>query len=96
MFNDLEKTFGMKVQALNKKAAAKGEDGLTDEVVVFQEVIKQTFGDLRKQARDTVDNLRTREHETFSRITVSRASNRGGNANKRMDLEVIKLKDKIE
>lgn len=27
MFNDLEKTFGMKVQALNKKAAAKGEDG---------------------------------------------------------------------
>ena len=83
MFNDLEKNFGLRVKALNERKGTGGEDendeALADvdpqkDVETFRQAIKQTFGDLRKQHRGVVDNLRTREHGTFTRIGESRGT----------------------
>ena len=34
----------------------------------FQKVFKNTYGDIRKVHRNRVNELRSKEHETFSRI----------------------------
>ena len=46
---------------------------------------------------DTIDDVRTREYETFQRISASRGGARDGTmAYNKIDMEVEKIKDKIK
>ena len=38
------------------------------DVEIFKEVVKDTFGNLKRKHRGIVDDLRTTEYETFSKI----------------------------
>ena len=38
------------------------------DVQIFQEVIKHTYGDLKRQHRDVVDHLRETQSEAFFKI----------------------------
>jgi hypothetical protein len=50
LFNDIEKNFGLRVKCLNQYADANDEALLDPQkdVEIFQEVIKHTYGEIRK------------------------------------------------
>ena len=99
LFNDIEKNFGLRLKPLNEYADAHDEaisDPLKD-MDIFKEVVKDTYGQLRSQKMDTIDDVRTREYETFQRISESRGGSRNQEmAYKKIDMEVEKIKDKIK
>jgi hypothetical protein len=65
-------------------------------VEIFQEVIKHTYGEIRKTQRDTIGDVRLREHDTFYRISASQAGSRAdGTAYSKMDKEIAKINDKV-
>jgi hypothetical protein len=79
--------------------ADENDEAISDplkDVEIFKEVIKETYGALRKEKGETIDNVRTREYETFQRISASRGGARDSTmAYKKIDMEVEKIKDKI-
>lgn len=99
LFNDIEKNFGLRLKSLNEYAD-ENDEARTDPIKdseIFREVIKETYGALRNQKMDTIDDVRTREYETFQRISASRGGGRDpGMAYKKIDMEVEKIKDKIQ
>ena len=70
MFNDLERNFGLRVKQLNEYADSDDEAAQNPlkDVEVFKEVVKDTYGSIKRQHRGIVDELRTTEYETFSKI----------------------------
>ena len=66
------------------------------DVQIFQEVIKHTYGEIRKTQTDTIGDVRIREHDTFYRISASRGGPRAdGNAYTKIEAEVAKINDKV-
>ena len=98
MFNDIEKNFGLRVKVLNEYNDPNDEAKLDPQkdVEIFQEVIKHTYGEIRKTQRDTIGDVRLREHDTFYRISASQGGPRAdGTAYTKMEMEIAKLNDKV-
>ena len=84
LFQGIEKNFGLRVKALNED----NEDAVADpqkDVALFQTVIQEQWGGFKKQHREVVNTVRTREYETFSRAAESRGGTRPG-AHQQIDL----------
>lgn len=77
LFQGIEKNFGLRVKALNEDDEDAAADPQKD-VALFHTVIQEQWGGFKKQHREVVNNLRTREFETFSRVGESRGGSRGG------------------
>ena len=69
------------------------------DVEIFQEVIKHTYGDLKRQHRDVVDNLRETQSEAFFKIDKEKEERNkvvGEMVYSRIDTETQKLKEKMQ
>ena len=93
MFNDLEKNFGLRVKQLNEYEDSEDEaaNNPLKDVEIFKEVVKDTYGSLKRKHRGIVDDLRTTEYDTFSKIGAmnEKVSETAGS---KIDQEVRKLK----
>lgn len=73
---------------------------LDDPVVdaeIFERGIKRQFGDLKKNFRDVVDNLRTNDYKTFVKVNEPKAKqNEKKGAYSKLELELQKLKRQID
>ena len=69
------------------------------DVEIFQEVIKHTYGDLKRQHRDVVDHLRETQSEAFFKIDKEKEEKNkvvGEIVYGRIETETQKLKIKME
>ena len=69
------------------------------DVEIFQEVIKHTYGDLKRQHRDVVDHLRETQSEAFFKIDKEKEEKNkvvGEIVYGRIETETQKLKIKLE
>ena len=70
MFNELERNMGLRLVTLNEVEDPNDElksDPIKD-IEVFQEVCEKTFHDFKKTHREVMGSLRTREHDTISKL----------------------------
>lgn len=100
MINDFERNVGLKLKTLNEYEDENDQaiNNPQEDAAIFKHVIKDTYGSLRRAHRDIVDSVRTREFDTFSRVSASRASTRperGAAAYNKIEDEVKKIKDKV-
>jgi hypothetical protein len=72
---------------------------LDDPVVdaeIFEKGIKRQFGELKKNFRGVVDNIRTNELETFHKVNEPKAKKNESAAYSKLELELQKIKQQID
>jgi hypothetical protein len=72
---------------------------LDDPVVdaeIFEKGIKRQFGELKKNFRCVVDNIRTNELETFHKVNEPKAKKNESAAYSKLELELQKIKQQID
>jgi hypothetical protein len=62
---------------------------------VFERGVKKQFGDLKRNFRDVVDNIRTNDYNTFVKVNEPKAKQNQG-AYLKMEAELGKLKAQID
>lgn len=76
MYNELERNMSLRLMTLNEVEGTKHSDELKSDPVkdaqVFREVCSKTFNDFKQQHRSIVGEIRTREHDTISRLGSER------------------------
>ena len=55
---------------------------------IFEKGIKRSFGELKKNFRGVVDNIRTKELESFHKINEPKAKQNESAAYSKLDLEL--------
>lgn len=64
---------------------------------IFERGMKKQFGDLKRNFRDVVDNIRTNEMDTFRNINIPKAKqNQQEGAYNKLEAELSKLKQQID
>lgn len=61
---------------------------------IFERGIKKQFGQLKRNFRDVVDNIRTNEIETFHKAPKTQKTE--SEAYKKLDIELQKIKQQID
>ena len=75
--SNFERTMGLKLLTLNDDQSESENDLRNDpvkDVQLFRENSMKTFIDYRKKHRDVMGNIRTREHDTISRVASAKPS----------------------
>ncbi|CDW76546.1 protein phosphatase 1 regulatory subunit 7 isoform x1 [Stylonychia lemnae] len=93
--NDFEKNFGLRLQKLRDDLVDIDDPQVDAEQ--FEKFVSSQFGDLKKNFREVVDNIRTKDYRSFVKIneTKAKANESSGTYNK-MEEELSKLKQQME
>ena len=67
------------------------------EAEIFERGIKKQFGDLKRNFKNVVDNIRTKDYKTFVKVNEPKAKqNQQDGAYNKLDVELEKLKKQID
>ena len=103
--NEFEKAQHMRIKMLNddteepdNKAGFLGYEYLND-LNRFKEKINKNFSDTRSRFRDVINELRTKEHDTFANLEIERNKERpstGVDAYAKIEIEKAQIKERIK
>lgn len=89
--NDFERNFGLRLQKLNDDLNDIDDPQIDAEQ--FEKFISSQFGELKKNFRGVVDNIRTKDYRSFVKINENKAkANENSGAYNKMEEELKKLK----
>jgi hypothetical protein len=88
--NNFERNFGLRLQKLNEDLEDIDDPQMDAEQ--FEKFISGQFADLKKNFRDIVDNIRTKDYRSFVKVNEGKAQQNQSAAYTKIEQELTKLK----